>query len=609
MLLDLSASEAIDHPLMNYAGFRFGDFELDMTAYEVRRKGRRVKVAKQTMELLMLLVQHRGRLVSRDEIVGRLWGKDVFVDVNTSVNTAIRKIRQTLGDSPEAPAFIETVPGRGYRFIAPIEVVSAVGQSRSMAISTPSSAAASDELQVANTAITVLPFKILGDVPERQYVADGLSDETASCLARVDPEHLRVKGRTVAYRGTRKSIADIGRELSVDYLVEGSIQVEGARFRITVTLLRVHDQEHIWSETYERQPSSLLGLQQELSTAIAEQIRLRLSSNFFKEISLRQTQNSGAYDAYLRGRYFEHQRTPEGNKRAIQYFEHAIALDPNYALAWSSLAFTHAASAMNSDSPPSEVGTRARDAASQALRANRNLAETQFVAAYINFLLDWDWNAAEFGFQRAILLDKSNATSFRYLGHTLSQMQKKTEAESAMQSARQLDPLDAMNYALSAQVSFQNRVFSAAIVHAHRAIAINPALWIGYIQLGQAYEQLGEPELALEALTDATRLSHGNSKSLSLRGYVTARADRTAEAREVLQTLESLSRQRYVPPSAMALIHAGLGERDLAFEALEAAYAAKDIHLIFLPVDPKWDAYRNDPRFQSVLERCGFNSS
>jgi DNA-binding winged helix-turn-helix (wHTH) protein/tetratricopeptide (TPR) repeat protein len=608
MLLDLSASEATDHPLMEYAGFRFGDFELDMTAYEVRRKGRRVKVAKQAMELLMLLVEHRGRLVSRDQIVGRLWGKDVFVDVNASVNTAIRKIRQALRDSPEAPAFIETVPGRGYRFIAPIEVVSPLGQSGSLA-STPSSAAARDEFQVANTAVTVLPFKILGGVPERQYVADGLTDETASCLARVDPEHLRVKGRTVAYRGTRKTVADIGRELSVDYLVEGSIQVEGTRFRITVTLLRVCDQEHIWSETYERQPSSLLGLQQDLSTAIAEQIRLRLSSNYLKEISRRQTQNSGAYDAYLRGRYFEHQRTPEGNKRAIQYYEQAIALDPNYALAWSSLAFTHAASAINSDSPPCEVGPRARDAASHALRANPNLAETQFVAAYINFLLHWDWKAAEVGFQRAILLDNSNATSFRYLGHTLSQMGRKTDAESAMQSARQLDPLDAMNYALSAQVSFQNRVFSAAVVHARRAIAVNSALWIGYIQLGQAYEQLGEPELALEALADATRLSHGNSKSLSLRGYVAARAKRTAEAREVLQTLQALSRQRYVPPSAMALIHAGLGEGDLAFEALQSAHAAKDIHLIFLPVDPKWDAYRNDPRFQSVLARCGFNSS
>lgn len=594
---------------MEHAGYRFGGFELDPAACEVRRHGRRVKLTRQPMELLILLLEHSGRIVSREEIVGRLWGKDVFVDAETGVNTAIRKIRQALRDSPDAPAFVETVHGRGYRFIARVERLPLAPQSWSQSVPPLPSAAEIANLRAERCAIAVLPFSSHGNDPEKQYAADGLTEEIASCLAQIDAKRLRVKGRTGAYKGTQKSVSDIGRELSVDYLLEGSIRAEGARVRVTVSLLSVLDQEHIWSERYERQATSLLGLQQELSTAIVEQIRRTLSINSSTDVARRQTQNPEAYDAYLRGRYFERQRTPDGNARAIRCYEHAIALDPDYALAWSNLAFTYAASAMNSDAPPCEVGARASATASHALRANPNLAETQFVAAYINFMLEWDWQAAEAGFQRAILLDPSNAAAFRYLGHTLSQMGRKTEAEAAMQRARHLDPLDPMNYALSAQVSFQNRDVPAAMGHARRGIALDSALWIGYMQLAQAYEQSGETELALESLADAARLSRGGSKPLSLRGYVAARAGRTGEAREVLHTLQLLARDRYIPPSATALVHAGLGECDQMFQHLNCACTAKDINLIFLPVDPKWDPFRNHPSFRSVLARCGFNKA
>lgn len=626
------------------------------------------------MDLLILLVESRGQLVSRSDIVDRLWGKDVFVDVETGVNTAISKVRQALRDSPDAPVFVETVPGRGYRFIAAVEVVSgapaaivpaplvalppvpptepmiqattvrlenqaptptaAVSSSRSIAGSDtapPSQPRIASRTRLvigglvlsavagfvtwnwprvstplSRVTLAVLPFENLGSDPERQYLADGLTDETAASLAQIDPERLSVKGRTLRYKGTTKTAAEIGRELSVDYLVESSIRSEGGRLRVIARLIRVRDQELVWSRSYEREPTSLLGLQQELSTAIAEQVHLRLSPDRLNGLERRQTRNADAYDEYLSGRYLQSRRTPETNARALQHYERAITLDPDYALAWCGLAFTYAASAVNGDARPFDVWPQARNAAAQAVRANPNLPEAHLTAGYVNWLLGWDWRAAEAALQQGVSLDPGNAEANRLLGHVLSQMGRQGEAESAMRRARELDPLDALTHALSSQVSFQARDYSAAVKHAREAILLDSKLWIGYMQLGQAYAQMGESDLALEVLADAARFSGGNSKALSLRGYVLAKAGRANEAGAVLRKLEGLAHDRFVPPFAMALVHAGLGEPDAVFEWLNKAYAVRDVHLMYLTVDPKWDPYRADPRFQALLARCGF---
>jgi TolB-like protein/DNA-binding winged helix-turn-helix (wHTH) protein/Flp pilus assembly protein TadD len=614
---------------------RFGPFDLDVAAYELRRHGRPIRLERQPMDLLILLVERRGLLVSRKEIVDRLWGKDVFVDVETGVHTAVRKIRQALGDSPEEPRFVETVPAKGYRFIAAVEPVPrapaadtatppppppepaavAPKRARSRAYLWALAAAVAalavwsvlgGRERPTRVSLAVLPFENLGDDPERDYLAAGLTEETGASLAQVDPERLSVKGRTLRREGTPKTLAEIGRELGVDYLVASSIRAEGGRLRVTATLVRARDQERVWSGSYEREPQSLLGFQQELSAAIAQQVRLRVLPDPLGRFGGRQTQNPDAYDAYLRGRYLEKRRTPETNARAFEEYRRALALDPGYALAWARLAFTYTAGTLNADARPLSMGPRAREAAAAAVQANANLSEAHLALGYVHWHLDWDWAAADRELRRAIELDPSNGVAHTTRGHLLSQMGRAAEAEPIMRRARELEPLEPLAFALSSQVAFQARDYPAAVEHARHALRLDGSFWIGPMALAQAYVALGQSDLALEALTEAARLSGVNSKAVSLRGYLLAKRGRTKEAQEVVETLEVLSREQYVPPFATALVYAGLDRREAVFEWLEKAYAERDVHLMYLTVDPKWDPYRADPRFAALLAKCGF---
>ena len=625
---------------------RFGDFELDVAAYELRRNGRAVRLERHPMDLLLLLVERRNDLVSRAEIVELLWGKDVFVDVETGVHTAIRKIRQALRDSPETPTFIETVPGRGYRFIAAVEVVGKSADVTPAALIAPPVVASVPEpplrpgaharrrvpmfaalLAVAligaagfvwwnrsgavatnpRISLAVLPFENIGNDPERQYLADGLTEETSASLARIDPGRLSVKGRTLRYKGTTKSAAEIGQELTVDYLLESTIQSEGEDLRVTAKLIRVRDQEYVWTQSYDQAPTNLLGLQRQMSAAIAEQIRLRLSPAQLDAVTRRQPQSADAYDLYLRGRNFTNQRTPAASRRAIEYDERATDIDPNYALAWAGNSQTLASSPINGDAPPQAITDRARETALRAVRADPQSAEAQYALAYVQWLLEWDWPAAEQGLRTAIKLDPEFAAAHLVLGHLLSQRGNQTEARAMTARARALDPFSPLIPALSSQVAYQAGAYLEALELSNLAIGLDGEFWIGHVMRGQALRQIGQLDAALEALTTAGRFSNYNSKTMSFRGHLLANAGRAAEAREVLRTLETVQQGgKYVPPYAMAFITLGLGDKDATFEWLERALAAHDVHLMFLTVDPMWDPLRQDPRFRSVLDRCDF---
>jgi len=601
------------------------------------------------MDLLLLLVSRRGRLVPRADIVRCLWGDDVFVDVETGVNTAIRKVRQALSDSADAPRFVETVPGRGYRFIADVASVPVAATGATAPLSAPVEEpretatvsktrppVALDQARlarhlaivagamlvaglvlwnmrphpppvVAGRTIAVLPFEGLSADPEHAYLADGLTEDTIASLGRLDPDRLRVLARasTLPYRGTTRSAADIGRELQADYLVSGSIRSESGRFRVTSTLIRVGDQVQVWSASYDREPASLLEMQQDLSTAIAGQIELRLNAGRFDTLAARHTRNADAYDLYLRGRNFALQRTQATTRRAIEYYQQAIAIDPDYGLAWSGIAQALTASQLNGDAPP-DVCRPAAHAAGQAVHVAPDLPEARLALGHVQWTCAWDWPAAEAGLREVVGLAPHDALAHVLLGHVLSQVGRHHEALALTQRARELDPLEPTIHALSSQIAFQARHFATALNVANRAIALDPELWIAHVMRAQALEQQGQLDAAIDAASTAARFSGMNSKTLAIRGHALARAGRPDEARQVLAALREAARVRYVPPYASALVHAGLGEVDVALDWLERALAVRDVHLIFLTADPKWDVVRGHPRFEAILDRSGF---
>lgn len=567
---------------------RFGEFELDESAYELRRGGRPVRLERQPMDVLLLLAARRGELVSRAEIVDRLWGKDAVIDVETGVNTAIRKIRRALNEAPGAPSAIATVPGKGYRFVADVEPVGA------------------DE--TASTVLAVLPFANLSGDPEREYVADGLTEDTIASLSQLDPAHLSIIGRTsaMAYRGTNKSLALIGAELHAGFVLEGSVRLEADALRIRCALSRTRDQVQVWSSSFDRPMASLLDVQRELSTAIADQVRVHLSPERLEAVARRHTENPAAYDLYLRGRRLWHQLTPMTTRMAVEYFLRATEVDAGYALAWSGLAQAYAAAPINGDADPREMWPLARAAADRAIASNPELSEAQRMSGEVDWFFKWDLSAADGAYRRAVGLDPNNASAQTMFGHALSQLGRHAEAQEVMERAGALEPLSPFHVAMASQVAYQARDVRRAAERARRAIVLDPEFWVGHMMRGQAAELDGDLDLALAELATAARQSGGNSKPVSLRGYVLAKAGRREEAQEVLAMLADVSRSRYMPPYAKALVALGLEQDELAFDHLERAYEVGDVHLLFLTVDEKWDRVRSHPRFHAVLRRCGF---
>ncbi len=588
-----------------------------------------IRLEPKVMQVLVCLAENAGEVVSKERLMRSVW-PDAFVGDDV-LTRCISELRRVFGDDAKEPRFIQTIPKAGYRLIA------RVSNGADANVAAPGPAARDGArlrswkraawvitlafvmlagvlmwrwqgmgVQVSPIRIAVLPFEHLGGDPEREYLIDGLTEEIGASLGQIDPGHLSVKGRTSTrmYKRTGKSPAEIGRELGVEYVVEGSVRAESGRLRVTSKLIRVHDQVQIWAESFDSEPGSMLELQRELSAGIARQVRLRLSPDRLTALARRHTRNAEAYDFYLRGRHLWNQLTPETNRRAVASYLRATELDSGFALAWSGLADIYSASPINGDVAPMEVSPRARDAIAHAVASGSDLAETLTALGTVHYWLDWDWPATETAYRKAISVDPSYSQAHRLLGIVLAALGRHEEAREAMRHARELDPFYPMQPAISAYERLVARDYSSALEFARQATTVDPAFWIGHFQLAAVYERLGNSELALEALEKAEALSR-NSKMLSLRGYILAKSGRRHQAEDVLRTLKSIAHERYVPPYAMALVHAGLGQRDSAFEWLDRAYTARDVHLV-LGKDAKWDALRDDPRFRGLVERCDF---
>jgi TolB-like protein/Tfp pilus assembly protein PilF len=567
---------------------RFDAFEVDPQAKQVRKHNTKLKLHRQPFEVLLMLVEHPGEVVTRERLRRKLWPEDTFVDFEHSVNTAINKVRQALSDSPERPRYIETLPRVGYRFLAPVEKL--------------------DSRKAERIMLVVLPFKNLSGDPAQEYFSDGLTEETITDLGARGSEQLGVIARTsaMAYKETQKTIAEIGRELGADYALEGSMRREGNRLRISAQLIRTRDQTHLWAKNYDRELQDILAVQDELARAIAEQVHIQLAPRGPAFHEAARSLHPEAYDAYLQGRaWFHHLRRPELLK-SMECFERAITLDSRWAHAHAALAMVHATLPITSDFPSSESFAKAKGAARQALALDDRVAEAHAAQCATYFWHDWDWAAAEEEGRKAIALDSNSAWAHLRYAHVLSNAEKHAEAIAEIERASLLDPFSLMVNTMNGMFRYQARRYDEAIPHFLRALELNPKFWVAHINLAKVLHAQGQNEEALVEAQKAREFSGGSSEPISLEGYLHARIGRRAEAEKRLGELEALARTNYLPPYNFATVHLGLRDAEKTIGWLERGVRERDVRMVFLGVDPKWDALHAEPRFRDLLRRIGF---
>jgi TolB-like protein/cytochrome c-type biogenesis protein CcmH/NrfG len=573
-----------------------GQFVLDVSRYELTRAGKPVHMERIPMDLLILLVREDGRLVGREEIIERLWGKDVYFDTDSSINTAIRKIRRALGEDPEKPHHIETVLGKGYRFKSGTDAATRMTSPR-------------EEAEKPRIMLAVLPFENLSGDPGQEYFSDGLTEETILRLGKMSPRRMGVIARTssMAYKRTDKTVLRIGQELGVDYVLEGSVRREADRVRVTVQLIRVCDQIHLWADNFDRPPQSILDIHSEVGAAIAARVKLELTSEEERQLRSRRLVDQEAYDHYLHGRYHWARITYPELQKATEYFRKATERDPGYALAYSGLADSLMILPITSDVAPKDAFPEARTAIARALELEPDSAEAHNSDATIKFWFEWDFNGAEAAAREAISLNSNYSLAHLYLAHVLSNVGRHDEALAAIQQARVLDPFSLITNAMYGQFLYHAGQVEESIDQFHATLGMESRFWVAHICLAKSYEKQGMYSEALAACDKAWEFSGGNSQALSLAGYVHAVSGEKAKAEAKVQQLLEQKKERYVPPYNLALVFAGLRETETALHWLEQAFEDRDVQMPFL-LDHKWDGLRSNQQFRQMVSRVGFSS-
>ena len=568
---------------------------LDVDRYELTRAGKSVRLERIPMDLLILLVREKGRLISREEIIDRLWGKNLYFDTDNSINTAIRKIRNALGDDAGNPQYVETVLGKGYRF---------KGQTVVSRVVEPA------PIERARIMLAILPFENLSGDPAQEYFSDGLSEETIMRLGQMSPRQLGVIARTssMAYKQTDKSVAQIGHELGVDYVLEGSVRRDGERVRITAQLIRVQDQIHLWAENYDRQLPGILDIHGEIGAAIADQVKLKLMAEEKHQLTRNAPRDAEAHDQYLRGRYHYARFNLLDAQKAVAYFQQARERDPSFVLAHCGLADALMVFTLSGDIATKEVSSTAKSAIAQALRLDPESAEAHTSDSSIKFWFDWDYKGAELAARKAIQLNENYSLAHVYLAHVLSNTGRYDEAMAAIQQAMVLDPLSLFVGAMRGQFLYHAGRDAESVEQFNTTLGMEPRFWIGQICAAKVYEKLGMYSEALAACDLAGQFSGGNSEALSIAGYVHAVAGDRGKAEGYIQQMMERKKERYVPPYNVALIFAGLGEHETALQWLGTALEERDVHMPFL-LDYKWDAMRGDARFREIAARAGFGGA
>ncbi len=621
---------------------RFGVFEVDLGAQELTKLGKLVPLQEKPFQLLAMLLEKPGKLVTREELQASLWPQTV-VDFDHGLNKAISKIRDALGDSAENPRFIQTVSRRGYRFLADVTVVGdrhpetaapetvsvvppkngapgpAKGRSWRLAVWMMAGLAVVlllvvSLLRVASTSrsslprvrsLAVLPLENLSGDTSQDYFADGMTDELITQLAQISSLRVISRSSVMTYKHLHKPLTEIARELDVQAVVEGSVFRSGDRVRLTAQLIRVPADENLWAQSYEGDIRDSLGLQSKVAQAIAGQIRATLSRQEQVTLGKSRAVNPKAYEAYLKGRYYWNKRTGEGLKKAIEYFRQAIEADPSDAKAYSGLADSYALSGdwEYGVLPPLEAFSQAKAAATQALALDDNLSEAHTSLAFALDLYGWDWNAAEKEYKRALELNPSYATAHHWYAWHLLVLGRNDEGIFELRRAENLDPLSLIISADIAEALCVAHLYDESVKQSEKTLEMDPNFAVAHYELGQAYEQQRRHDKAIVEFQKAIELSGHSAAFDSNLAYVYAVSGRKQAAIEIIKDLEARHDQNPSADANIALVYVGLGDHDEAMIRLNKAYEERFNPSILLR--PTFDSLRSDDRFKDLRKRIG----
>ena len=620
---------------------RFALFEVHFRAGELRKEGRRIRLQEQPFRVLVMLLEHPGEVVTRAELHQKLWPADTFVDFDHGLNSAVARLREALTDSAERPRYVETVARRGYRFIGQLEPVYSpralvpgdLGPEDSLLIrlirrpwnwnkSVPVLALAGLLVLVATAlllrrtfrseavnktidSVAVLPFKNAAASPDQELLADGITQSAIDHLSRLSNLKVISLGSVLRYRGRQDDVRQIGRDLGVGSVMIGRIDFRGDHMIVMAELVNASDGSHIWGEQYDRKVSDIMSVQEDISQEIATKLEVRLNAQQKKLLRKRYSQDFEAYQIYLRGRYYWNRRSQEDLQRGIAYFEQAIERDPSNALAYAGLADSYFVRAISGALPTGDAMPKAKAAALKALELDDSLAEAHTSLAQVTANYEWNWDKAEAEYLRAIELNPSYSTGHHYYATFLMAMGRHAEALGEMKKAEALDPLSPIIATFIGKAYYYARNNDEAIMRYEKVLDTDPEFRVARSFLIHSLEQAGRFDQAVaQAKIEAAQAGLGSDSAASLEHAYKAKGER-GYWKEVLRQVDGGKDPGAGSDLDIAAIYTKLGNKERAFDLLERAYAGRNMWLINLKVDPRFDDLRSDRRYADLLHRLG----
>jgi TolB-like protein len=565
---------------------RFAGFAVDLQSGELRKHGVKITLQEQPFQMLLVLLERPGEVVTREELQQRLWPGNTFVDFEHSLATAVKKLRRALGDPAADSQFIETLPRRGYRFIATLEAAPRAGK----------------------TIVAVLPFENLTRDPGQDYFSDGMAEEIIAQLGRLHPQRLGVIALASSrrYKNTDKDIDQIGRELGADYALKGSVRRPGHQVRVTAELIQVSDRTHLWADSFEGERAKVLTIHSEVAHHIARSLHVKLLPAKRAAMAGASTTNPEAHEAFLKGRYGLNKGTAEGVKNAIEYFEEATSRDSQYAVAYAGLAVALDLADQFRVFPGTDAFPRAKAAAIKALELNDLLPEAHNALAFAKHSLEWDWAGAEQIYQRAMEINPNFATARHWHGFYLGMLGRVDEALAEMRRAQELNPASLIIRTHLGLMLYLGRRYDEAIEELRQTLGMDDYFPAAHYFLAWAYVQKGMYEDTITHLEKALAVSPGSPDRIGALGHAHAVFKRRGLAQKALKELHKLSERRFVSAYDFAIIYVGLDEADQAFKWLERAYEERSFSMLMsLKAEPRLDTLRSDPRFRDLLRRVG----